>query len=356
MRWTPEEEYLLQLFTGEKTFKEIAELICLKHETGTPGFPAKRTFHAVRTKVARNHIPESPNLSDYDEAWKSIIDSAQEFRSKSQKLELGLTPSKDRKIVSFSDLHIPFFLWEDMKIALEQHKDADIIVLNGDILDAYMFSTFSKSKNIAAIKEYKAAFDLVKYLSDHFPMVVLVSGNHDYRTTRAIKTSGLSSDVEKVYRPDLLSRIANGERLNSFGDLEEVCDFENVHYQKADSWYVRIGQTIFTHPSGFASRYPGATVVKLLDHFSHRMDSTDFDSIVVGHTHKVYKGVVSGKLLIEQGAMAHKLPYQFKADLRFKNAMNGYAVIYQDADGNTNFNDSQPIYLGSHLPTKKGII
>ena len=86
------------------------------------------------------------------------------------------------------------------------------------------------------------------------------------------------------------------------------------------------------------------------------MDSSDFDSIVVGHTHKVYKGVVSGKLLIEQGAMAHKLPYQFRADLRFKNAMNGYAIVYQDANGNTNFNDSTPIYLGSHLPTKKGVL
>ena len=48
--------------------------------------------------------------------------------------------------------------------------------------------------------------------------------------------------------------------------------------------------------------------------------------------------------------MAHSLPYQFKPDLRFKNAINGYAVIYQDSDGNTNFNDSTPVYLGTHLP------
>jgi hypothetical protein len=219
-----------------------------------------------------------------------------------------------------------------------------------------MFSTFAKTKNIAAIKEYRAVFDLVHYLSDHFPKVVMVSGNHDDRTTRALKNSGISGDIMKVYRPDLLYRISQGEKLNSFGEIEEMFPFDNVLYQKMDSWYCRVGQTIFCHPSGFGSKYPGATVVKLLDHFSHRMDDQDFDSIVVGHTHKVYKGVVSGKLLIEQGAMAHRLPYQFKADLRFKNAMNGYAVVYQDANGNTNFNDSQPIYLGSHLPVKKGII
>ena len=218
------------------------------------------------------------------------------------------------------------------------------------------FSTFSKSKSIAAIKEYKMAFDLVHYLSDHFENVVMVSGNHDYRTTRAVKQAGFNKDASAVFGTDLLFKISNGEKLDQHGQLEEKVDFSNVHYQLYDPWYTRIGKTIFCHPSGFGSKYPGATVVKLLDHFTERMHHDDFDSIVVGHTHKVYKGVVSGKLLIEQGAMAHKLPYQFQPDLRFKNAMNGYAIIYQDSNGNTNFNDSQPIYLGSHLPTKKEIL
>lgn len=354
MRWTPEEELLLQLSVKQdKSYQEIADLINAKNAKNTPGFPIKRTFHAVRARAKRQG--EKIN-SDYGDAWDYIVNISKEFRSKSTKIDLGLTNSKEKKIVSFSDLHIPFFLWEDMRAALNQHKDANVIVLNGDILDAYMFSTFSKSKNVAALKEYKMAFDLVHFLSDHFEKVVLVSGNHDYRTTRAVKTVGISDEATKVYRPDLLFRIANGEKLDAYGDLVEKLPFDNVTYQKYDSWYVRIGKTIFCHPSGFGSKYPGATVVKLLDHFSERMHYDDFDSIVVGHTHKVYKGVVSGKLLIEQGAMAHKLPYQFRADLRFKNAMNGYAVIYQDANGYTNYNDSTPIYIGSHLPVKKGVV
>ena len=36
--------------------------------------------------------------------------------------------------------------------------------------------------------------------------------------------------------------------------------------------------------------------------------------------------------------------------------MNGYAVIYQDSDGNTNFNLSTPVYLGTHVPVKKEIL
>ena len=353
MRWTPEEEYLLRTNLNLNN-QEIASLIQEKYNSKVPGFPIIRTPHAIRTKIYREGLSKD-SKNTYNDAWDYIVKVAKEYRANSVKHDVGLTRNKECKIVSFSDLHIPFFNWEDMKAALNDHKDADIIVLNGDILDAYIFSTFSKSKNIAALKEYKVAFDLVHFLSDSFEKVVLVSGNHDYRTTRALKSSGFSDEASKVYRPDLLFRIANGEKLDNYGNLEEKLSFNNVHYDVYDSWYSIIGKTIFCHPSGFGSKYPGATVVKLLDHFIHRMEPSSFDSIVVGHTHKVYKGVVSNKMLIEQGAMCHKLPYQFRADLKFKNAMNGYAVIYQDADGNTNFNDSGSIYLGSHLPVKKGI-
>ena len=354
MRWSPEEEEFIIQSLGELNYEEMAQAINSKYENNVPGFSTTRTKHAVRHKIARDKI--TPNTTSYEDSWQYIIKNAKKYRERSMKRDLGLTTSKDTKIISFSDLHVPFFLWEDMQKAIEMHSDANIVVLNGDILDAYIFSTFSKSKNIAAIKEYKMAFDLVHYLSDHFEKVVLVSGNHDYRTTRAVKQAGFNKDASAVFGTDLLFKISNGEKLNEHGQLEEKIDFDNVFYQKHDPWYVRIGKTIFCHPSGFGSKYPGATVVKLLDHFSERMSYDDFDSIVVGHTHKVYKGIVSSKLLIEQGAMAHKLPYQFQPDLRFKNAMNGYAVIYQDSNGNTNYNDSQPYYIGSHLPTKKGII
>ena len=355
MKWTPEEEHLLINNLGEKSYTDIEALLHHKYSKGLPGFPVRRTVAAIRNKIHRDGLLNIEG-NPYDQVWDNIINVSREYRDNSLHSDCGLTTSKERKIISFSDLHIPFFLWEDMRNALNEHDDADIIVLNGDILDAYIFSTFGKSKRIAALKEYRSAFDLVKILSDNFEKVIIVSGNHDYRTSRAVQKSGLEPEATQVLRPDLLARIANGEQLNEYGELVKKHPFSNVVYQKQDSWYVRIGKTIFCHPSGYASGYPGATVVKLLDHFSNRMSTNDFDSIVVGHTHKVYKGVVSGKMLIEQGAMAHKLPYQFKADLKFKNAMNGYAVIYQDSDGNTNFNDSQPIYLGSHLPVKKKAI
>ena len=51
--------------------------------------------------------------------------------------------------------------------------------------------------------------------------------------------------------------------------------------------------------------------------------------------------------------MASRMPYQDRADIRFPHAMNGYAVIYQDAEGNTDFNKSHTVFLGSQLPQRR---
>jgi len=356
-RWNEEEEHLLRLLVPTNSFDEIAEEFRRRLDKSLPGFKTKRTSQAIRKKCSRDNINKKSlkNYKDpYQTRWDYIKKLTQEYKEISEKDSTGLDVISSRKILTLSDIHFPFALEDAIKEALEEHSDADIVVLNGDILDGYIYSTFSKAKRIAALKEYIAAFELVQYCSENFPDVVLVSGNHDSRPAKALRGLGFEKEESQIFRPDLLARIANGEKLNESGELVEKLPFQNVHYQAYDSWYVRIGMTIFCHPSGYKGG-PGGTVQKLYDYFIKRMGSDHFDSIVVGHTHKVYKGVFCNKLLIEQGAMCDRQPYQHKPDLRFLHAMNGYALIYQDDDGNTNFNDSRVIYLGSMIPPKKTI-
>ncbi len=332
--------------------KEMEDIFSKLFSSKTPGFEILRNYQAIRCKCDRLKITEiSPE--DIEKLWSTIDNAVSSYLDIADRKRANKCEVPFRKIISLSDLHIPFTMFDQIKEILEEHSDADVIVLNGDILDGYIFSQYSKTKRVAAIQEYIAGFNFVKYLSLTFQSVVIVSGNHDARASRALSHNGFEKEASQVLRPDLLARIANGEELDMYGQLVEKHDFSNVIYQPFDSWYVRIGKTIFCHPDGFSNSYPGATVVRLLDHFSARLDTEEFDSIVVGHTHKQYKGIVSSKLLMEQGAMSHKLPYQFKADLRFKNAVNGYAIIYQDQNGNTDFNLSTNIYLGTFLPVKK---
>lgn len=356
-RWNEEEEHLLRLLIPTNTYLEISKEFERRVNKKLPGFKKLRSEEAIRKKCSRDNITQE-SFEDYEDPyearWDYIKYLTSEYKEESERLTDGIVENATRKILCFSDIHFPFALEDELKKAIEEHSDADIVVLNGDILDGYIYSTFSKAKRIAALKEYIAAFELVRCLAEKFKDVIIVSGNHDSRPAKALKALGFEQEESQVLRPDLLARIANGEKLDESGDLVEKIDFSNVHYQKYDSWYVRVGKTIFCHPSGYKGG-PGGTVQKLYDYFTKRISSNEFDSIVVGHTHKIYKGVFCNKLLIEQGAMCDRQPYQHKCDLRFLHAMNGYAVIYQDEQGNTDFNKSNVVYLGSMLPPKKQI-
>jgi predicted phosphodiesterase len=360
MKWQEEEEHLLRILIPTNTNTEIAVEFERRFKKNLPGFRVLRSVDAIRRKCSRDNITSEGTYEDpYEKRWEKIKSMQEEYFMDAESNKIGILPEDTprRKILTLSDIHFPFALVDELEKALLMHSDADIVVLNGDILDGYAFNTYGRAKRIAALKEYRAAFELVRNLSENFPRVVIVSGNHDRRPAKVLaKSSDFEKEGSQILRPDLLARIANGEVLDEYGEVKEILDFDNVVYQKYDSWYVRIGKTIFAHPDAYFGSWPGQTVVKLADYFTKRLGGEHFDSVVVGHTHRIYKGVVMNKMLIEQGAMAARMPYQHKADLRFPHAMNGYAVIYQDENGNTDFTKSKVFYLGSQLPPKKEII
>ena len=357
-RWNEEEEHLLRTLITTKTHEQIAIEFERRRSKSLPGFKQRRTLSSIQKKCEGDKITLSTcseYKDPYEKRWERIKEITKEYKEASEKITSGIVENANTKILTISDIHFPFSLEDEIFKALEEHSDADIVVLNGDILDGYIYSTWAKAKRIAALKEYMAAFELVEHIAANFPKVVIVAGNHDIRPARALAKVGWEKEESQLFRPDLLARIANGEKLNKNGELIEKLPFENVYYQAYDAWYVRIGKTIFAHPSGYRGG-PGGTAQKLYEYFIKRMGSDSFDSIVVGHTHKIYKGVFCNKLLIEQGAMCDRQPYQHKPDLRFLHAMNGYAIIYQNENGDTDFNKSRVIYLGSMLPPKKELL
>jgi predicted phosphodiesterase len=360
MKWQEEEEHLLRLLIPTNSYQEIAEEFARRLSKRLPGFSQERSYDAVRRKCTREGITaenvENYNTDPYGDRWESIKATLAEYALGAEHRSFGLVETVGRKILCISDLHFPFCLVDECTKAMELHSDANICVFNGDILDGFIFSTFGKARRVAALHEYRGAFELVRIAQQMFPLVVITSGNHDVRPAKALARADFEKDASQIFRPDLLARIANGEELNESGELIKKHDFENVVYQPYDSWYVRIGKTVFCHPSAWRGSYPGGTVIKLNDYFTQRLGSEAFDSIVVGHTHRQYKGIVGNVMLIEQGAMCARQPYQHKDDLRYIHAMNGYAVIYQDTEGNTCFNRSNFIHLGSQLPPKKDIL
>ena len=298
------------------------------------------------------------NSKTFRDVQNRIEEIQAKYLAERVKVTVGQTKGRLTKILSLSDIHFPIADWESLeKAILDNVNDTDILVLNGDILEGHSFSVYDKDMNVSALHEYQAAFEFVKLCSTIFPQVYLVDGNHDVRAGKALKRYGLTDSQSDIFRPNLLARIANGEELDSRGCVIQKHDFQNVHYEHSESWYIRIGKTIFAHPHNRGSSKPGWTVQQVANYFNTRYQAGEIDCVVIGHTHKSYKGVHQNQLLIEQGCLASLMTYAHSPKMEFfGGGVQGYAVVYQDEDGNCDFNQSSAIYLGSLMPPKKDII
>ncbi len=366
-KWSPEEEHFLRMMlaTGDASTK-IAEQLAKFYNTGLPGFRTLRSSEAIRRKIARDNLNQDvckAYIADKGhptgDMWEKLAKIQEQYEEEAEYSFVGVIPSEDitTKILCLSDIHFPFTRLDLIEYALDRDGDADILVLNGDILDGYVFSTFEKHRRIAANDEYMCAFDFIDSMRKRFKKVIVVEGNHDIRVAKAVKRHGFDKEASQVLRPNLLARIANGERLNQFGVLVEKLDFDNVIFQPRESWWVQVGKTLFIHPHGKGGSKPGHTVNFWNDKFKNRFPPGTYDSIICGHTHQIYQGVYNGTLLIEQGCLAGLMSYSWASTAAYKsNGMNGYAVIYQDKDGNTCFNSSQVVYLGNSTPPKKPVV
>lgn len=361
--WTEQEVILLKILRPTHSNAEIAQEFERRHDLGLPGIYVRST-DAIEKKCKRDDITAA-NTANYEvgKEQKESLEKLEEIQSLYHQPHLrrqrGIMSADDhaRKIVSISDLHVPF-MDVDMvdEIVAEHASPATWLVINGDALEGYAYSHYTQDKMVSGLHEYRGVFELVKYLRTKFGRIFITSGNHDKRLTRSLNELGWPSDKYSVLGPDLLARIANGEELDATGLLVKKHDFSNVTYEPIESWYIRIGKTVFFHPSSKPGSRPGETVTKWARKFLERYDADEVDSFVCGHTHKVYEGVINGFKMMEQGTLAGYLAYAFDPKSLYDgNGQNGYAVVYQDAEGNTDFNASHVFYLGEIVPPKKSV-
>ncbi len=258
-----------------------------------------------------------------------------------------------RKILILSCVHFPFQDTDMVNLALENEKDADVIVLAGDLMDQYMVSSFVKDKDIGLALEYIQCEKWINdVVADLFPEVVLLEGNHDARLKRFISTR-LPAQLGFLVATDLLKYVADGVRLNTEGEEVSRNPKSNVHYAPGrEAWWVKLGQTIIAHPLTYLSS-SGGTVRAAMDYFDDKR--MQFDSVVIGHTHYQHWSIKMGRVLMETGCLAIPMDYAKKGKLYYKNQHTGYAVVYQDADGRILTNQSRPIHLGTTVEHKDDI-
>jgi predicted phosphodiesterase/signal recognition particle subunit SEC65 len=352
-KWTTAEKGIVSEKIAENAlYKEIFKALL---EAGY-----KRTPEAIRGFIKRNPKKSSTVQKSQiviEKKYETAIKDIEALKAKILDIntanfeQIGRPKTRaTTKILTISDLHIPFENTEVIEHAIRKHSDADILVVNGDIFEHYAVSSWPKQKNVVLKWEYQIAIEWMRLFSDTFKEVYLVSGNHEHRL-KSYFAANIAPSISFMVDNDMLSRLAKGDDFNEDGQLTPTHSFPNVHYEPGLlSWYIKIGKCIFAHPRSF-SGIPMRTAITTADGFLGR---EEFQALVIGHTHKIGQLIWRDKLIIEQGCCCVPMDYESDGKAKYLPQAFGYAVIYMDADGNVDFDKTKPVYRGTGFAVKDG--
>ncbi|MCM1324123.1 MAG: metallophosphoesterase [Acetobacter sp.] len=112
---------------------------------------------------------------------------------------------KDAKILVASDVHIPFQDDKAVDAFLNACDDLnpDIVVLNGDVMDMFMLSKFTKGEGRNPLEEVMMCREFLQRVRNAAPnaQIFYVIGNHETRLERYVLTKApeLASLIEDVF-------------------------------------------------------------------------------------------------------------------------------------------------------------
>lgn len=260
---------------------------------------------------------------------KKVIDAIEEDKEKLDK--------EETRILCISDMHIPFN--RDIKEFFKYKGKVDTLVLNGDIIDNYSMSSFTKMYRLSLVEELIQARELLIELIEEIKpkKVTVVTGNHEIRLGKKIADK-IGSDLLDLMPRDALAFLFDTgfnyyDRIKKcktvYTPIDEEVDCK-VNY--VGNFWTKEGKTIFVHPQAFKGTTLG-TVGKAYDYFT--AIGEDFQSIIMAHTHKLGMYVMNDKYLYEQGTCAD-LKHMDYQDLKLPKSsqVNGYMYIIQDKEGN----------------------
>lgn len=291
------------------------------------------SFDSVRNKIRRSsvisYIPnkrgkgifanlqENENVSDYKEAISDIKYYQKFFKEK----------YKDAKILNISDLHVPYTDINALEEVIYNNQDADICVINGDLLDYKSISSFGQKREVSVEEEYRVLFNILKPISEIFDYVIVNNGNHEARWVRMLEkkvVTALSGYLSEKHKP-----------------LQEVTRFfDNVIY--INHWFTHIFDIIFAHPSRYSkvNMRTSKNVVENRLKKEHEKIFGEFNTVSVGHSHRSGKTEVFGRTTIETGCL-EQLDVEYRdKDAKGANWVHAYAVI-EVKDHKTDWNSVQ---------------
>lgn len=255
--------------------------------------------------------------------------------------------------IIISDIHAPFHDEEAFFTMIADNKGkTDICILGGDGPDFHNYSKYIKyGQHFTMQEEHKAYMSVLATLSESFPEVVVIPGNHDERSRK--KYAG-------ILPADLYQSILEFHGNNAFDFAELMAlQFDNIivpdcpkHGFAEYRFIYQFGDLIIGHPELF-SRVAGQSVANFIEWLKKKAEPMGlvkpFKHVIMGHTHQGCKIVGNfGIIGIENASLCLTPDYDSGAKLSgvLRPPTLGYTKFKMDrATMTTNINDINLIVI-----------
>lgn len=253
------------------------------------------------------------------------------------------------RILSISDFHVPFQL--PIETFRNYQNRVDILQINGDVTDCQAISKFPKAYRVSPMEEIikgrQYLMELIEYIQPR--RVVINYGNHDTRF-QAYFNRHLDSDILELMPQTALDLVVV-DGFNHYDKRRGVKTwyeplqnvFTDIKVEYTGDWKCKIGKTWFAHPTAFSSGTL-KTCEKAMDFF-FKEDREDFDTIVLGHTHRTAHSKNGYINLFEQGAACDVNQMKYNNGRLIAPQKEGFLYLCQDKDGSIIEEHTQLVYL-----------
>lgn len=241
------------------------------------------------------------------------------------------------RILCLSDFHFPFNL---PITTFEAYRGVDVLILNGDLLDMQGISKFPKSYRVSPMEEMIGCRQyLIDLINMIWPQRVIINkGNHEVRFGTYL-AKNIDSEMKDLMPETALDLIVNDgfhhydKRACSKVWYKPLCEIYDgiIEVVYTGEWWCKYGKTIFAHPLAYSSGML-KTSEKAANYF-YRVTS-DFDAIVLAHTHKLGMYVQGGITLFEQGTCSDVSKLDYADGNLTMPQQCGYLYLCQDSAGN----------------------
>jgi predicted phosphodiesterase len=280
-------------------------------------------------------------LSTFEEGWARFQETIgmmkDRYKGPPKKID---HPSGRKRILVIPDLHIPFHEPEMVAdMIARESKDTDLAICIGDVGDAYALSRYAKYESVPYSYEWSEVTVVMQTLSESFPEVRIIVGNHDARLRKAIATHLTPDMVEAI------STMTGGTLCPLTALSRKYDNIEIAHHSVPNSditidWLTVEGDALLAHPEKY-SRVPGSALRAFEEWATDNSSAIGLESIrllVMGHTHQL--AVLpwrSSSLLVECGCLCKTQAYMTGARIGGRPQRRGY-VWFDQYDGITDLN------------------